>query len=196
MVTRRLPAIVAFAWLMGIALPSASDAGQTGTPAPASREAAQVAVSSSEQPSTADAASLERIKNRLAQEPSLVLPSEPPMFSVYIEAKLPSLDSFLGPGWTHGPALPMAMSHREFLDMVTPKVAQPYGSFGPKELAVLLPQAMATGLLVNYLPSAIKGFINDRRAAAARREVLEVLAELERRRLEAEARGETTDPPR
>ena len=116
-----------------------SDAGQTGTTAPASREAAQVAVSSSEQPSPADAASLERIKSRLAQEPSLVLPSEPPMFSVFVEAKLPSLDSFLGPGWTNGPALPMAVSHREFLDMVTPKVAQPYGSFGPKELAVLLP---------------------------------------------------------
>ena len=111
-----------------------------------------------------------------------MLPTDPPMFAVYIEGKLPSLDSFLGPGWTQGPASPMAMSHREFLNMVTPKMAQPYGSFGPKELAVLLPQALATGLLVNYLPNAIKGFVSDRRAAAARREVQEVLAELERRR--------------
>jgi hypothetical protein len=77
------------------------------------------------------------------------------------------------------------MTHSEFLDMVTPKLAQPYGGFSG---GYLVAQAALTIADQWALKSAIKKFqsaLTEREREAARKEVMDALAALERARRDA-----------
>jgi hypothetical protein len=74
------------------------------------------------------------------------------------------------------------MTHQEFLDMVTPKLAQNYAGFTGKYLVA---ETALTLLETWALKAAIKKFREakaEREREAARKEVLEALAALERAR--------------
>lgn len=140
--------------------------------------------------------SVERIRQALeaAPESHLKLP-ERPTFSVKVEGRAPRIDDFIDIGeLVRGPSQPTTLFHQEFLAMVTPPEALPYGSFSPGQLAVVAPQAFATGLAFSTVPSLIREAVRRRREEQARREVQEVLAELERRRRD-EAHAGVSDPP-
>ena len=91
----------------------------------------------------------------------------------------------LGPDYLKGPVPAGAMTHAEFLNMVTPKDVQGYAAFDNKQGAIVA----LTSLAMQYaLKTALEAFhdAKDARAkAAARKEVQDALEALRKARLEA-----------
>jgi hypothetical protein len=156
---------------------------QTTTVPPAAPPAAPAAAlqSSSDLP-----VSLDRIQRALAAPPPVdLLKEQHPVFRVEIVGRKPTLEDILGQKFWLGPVPYGGMTHQEFMEMSTPKEAQAYAGFTGKyllaETALTLAEQWA-------LKSAIKKFQeahSDREREAARKEVLDALAELEKARREA-----------
>ena len=104
------------------------------------------------------------------------------MFRLEIFGRKQTIEDILGERFWVGPAPYGGMTHQEFLDMVTPKLAQPYAGFTGKYLAA----ETALTLMEQWaLKSAIKHFREakeDHEREAARKEVLDALSALERAR--------------
>ena len=128
--------------------------------------------------------SLDRIRAALERAPQsrLKLPAQP-TFSITIEARSLRIEDLLDlEELARNPTVPTSATHREFLAMVTPPEARQFGAFDADELAVVAATSLATGLALGTLPSLIKDALRRRQEAQAKREVAEVLAELERQR--------------
>jgi hypothetical protein len=129
--------------------------------------------------------SLDRIQRALAAPPPLDLKEQHPVFRLEVFGKKPTLEDLLGEKFWIGPAPFGGMTHREFLDMVTPKEAQPYAGFTGKylvaETALALAEQWALKQAIHHFQDA-KG---EREREAARKEVLDALAALEKARRDA-----------
>lgn len=129
--------------------------------------------------------SLDRIQRALSTKPALELKEQNPVFRLEIVGRKPTIEDILGERFWIGPTPYGGMTHQEFLDMVTPKWAQSYGAFTGKSLLT----ATALTLMEQWaLKGAIHKFrnaIDNREREAARKEVLEALAALERARAAA-----------
>jgi hypothetical protein len=130
--------------------------------------------------------SLDRIQRALAQTPMLRFDElERPVFRLEVFGDKPTIDDILGPDWARGPVKYGAMTHQEFLDLVTPKELQGSAVFTNKENAMVA----ATSFLLQWtLQKAIRKYneTTDARAReAARKEVMDALAELEKARARA-----------
>jgi hypothetical protein len=113
------------------------------------------------------------------------LKEQHPVFRLEVIGRKPTLEDILGERFWLGPTPYGGMTHQEFLDMVTPKLAQPYAGFTG---GYLVAQAALTIAEQWALKSAIKKFqsaLTDREREAARKEVMDALAALERARREA-----------
>jgi len=155
---------------------------QPATPAPSSVAPAQV-----EQPATTSdlPVSLDRIQRALSAPAGIDLKEQHPVFRLEVIGRKPTLEDILGERFWIGPTPYGGMTHQEFLDMVTPKLAQPYAGFSG---GYLLAQAALTIAEQWALKSAIKKFqtaLTDREREAARKEVMDALAALERARRDA-----------
>jgi hypothetical protein len=136
--------------------------------------------------------SLERIQKALQQKPLIVLKeaeldsdSGLPTFRIDIEGRKLTIEEILGPNYLRGPVPAGAMTHQEFLNMVTPKDVQGYAAFSNKQAATV---ALTSFAMHWALKTALEAFHNakDARAkAAARKEVREALEALRKARLEA-----------
>jgi hypothetical protein len=97
----------------------------------------------------------------------------------------PTLEDVLGEKFWIGPTPYGGMTHQEFLEKVTPKLAQPYGAFSGTSLL----KATALTLIQQWaLKQAIQKFrsaLTNRERDAARKEVIEAMADLERARVAA-----------
>ena len=97
----------------------------------------------------------------------------------------PTIEDILGPDFYKGPAKYGGMTHQEFLDMVTPKDVQGFAAFTNAEGAAVA----TTSFLMKWgLQQAIhryKEAKSEREREAARKEVLDALAELEQARARA-----------
>jgi len=129
--------------------------------------------------------SLERIQRALSTKPAIELKEQNPVFRLEIFGRKPTIEDILGERFWIGPTPYGSMTHQEFLDMVTPKWAQSYGAFTGKSLLA----ATALTLMEQWaLKGAIYKFrnaIDNREREAARKEVMEALAALERARAAA-----------
>jgi hypothetical protein len=127
--------------------------------------------------------SLDRIQKALARTPILRFDErERPVFRVQIFGDQPTIEDILGPDFAKGPVPHGAMTHDEFLKMVTPEDVQGYAAFSNKEGMTV---ATTSFLLQWTLQKAIQKFreTRDERArAAARQEVLQALEALEKAR--------------
>jgi hypothetical protein len=126
--------------------------------------------------------SLDRIQRALSTKPGIDLKEQHPVFRLEIVGRKPSLEDILGEKFWLGPAPYGGMTHQEFLDMTTPKLAQPYAGFTG---GYLLAETALTLAETWALKSAIRKFrtaINDRERDAARKEVLDAMASLEKAR--------------
>jgi hypothetical protein len=110
------------------------------------------------------------------------LKEQHPVFRLEVFGKKPTLEDLLGEKFWLGPTPYGGMTHQEFMNMVTPKEFQPYAGFTGKylvaETALTLAQTWA-------LKAAIKKFEDakeSREREAARKEVLDALAALEKAR--------------
>jgi hypothetical protein len=126
--------------------------------------------------------SLSRIQRALSGPPAIELKEAHPVFRLEIFGRKQTIEDILGERFWIGPTPYGGMTHQEFLDMVTPKLAQPYVGFTGKYLVA---QTAVTLLETWALKAAIKKFQNskgEREREAARKEVLEALTALERAR--------------
>ena len=126
--------------------------------------------------------SLSRIQRALSAPPRLQLKEQHPVFRLEIFGKSPTIEDILGEKFWIGPSRYGSMTHAEFLSMVTPQMAQPYAGFSGRYLVA---QTALTLLEQWALKAAIKKFRDaraDHEREAARKEVLEALAALERAR--------------
>ncbi len=129
--------------------------------------------------------SLDRIQRALAAPPMIELKEQNPVFRLEVVGRKPTLEDILGERFWLGPAPYGGMTHQDFLEMVTPKLAQPYAGFSG---GYLVAQTLLTLSEQWALKQAIKKFrsaINNRERDAARKEVMDALAALEKARREA-----------
>jgi len=147
-------------------------AGQQPQPAPAA--------ASEELP-----VSLDRIQRALSTKPAIELKEQHPVFRLEVFGRKPTIEDLLGEKFWIGRAPYGGMTHQEFLDRVTPQLAQPYAGFTGKylvaEAALTLMEQWALKQAIHRFRSAI----NDHEREAARKEVVDALAALERARAAA-----------
>lgn len=130
--------------------------------------------------------SVDRIRQKLSDPPAIKLQTQGTVFRVEVVARKLTIEDILGPDYLKGPVPASGgMTHQEFLDLVTPKDVQGYAAFSNKEAATVA----ATSFALQWaLQSAIHKFQEakaDREREAARKEVQEALAELEKARIAA-----------
>jgi hypothetical protein len=129
--------------------------------------------------------SLDRIQRALTTKPALVLKEQHPVFRLEVFGRKPTIEDVLGEKFWIGPTPYGGMTHQEFLDKVTPQLVQPYAGFTGKYLVA---QAALTLMEQWALKQAIHRFrsaITEHEREAARKEVMEALASLERARAAA-----------
>jgi hypothetical protein len=129
--------------------------------------------------------SIARIQRALARPPAIKLEGDKPVFRVEIFGRNPTIEDILGPDYLKGPTPAGGMTHQEFLNMVTPKDVQGYAAFSNKEAFTVA----ATSFALKWaLEKAIRKFETakeERDRDAARKEVQDALAELQRARAKA-----------
>lgn len=107
------------------------------------------------------------------------------MFRLEVFGKKPTLEDILGERFWVGPTPYGGMTHQEFLDMVTPKLAQPYAGFTGGYLVAEVGLALAEQWALKQALRKYRDAKEEREREAARKEVMDALAALERARREA-----------
>jgi hypothetical protein len=142
-----------------------------------------------QQPTTAPASStgdlpvsIERIQKALSAPPAIQLKEEHPVFRVEIVERKPTIEEILGEKFWVGPAPYGGMTHQEFMSMSTPKEAQAYGGFSGKYLVAETALTLAEQWALKEAIHKFQTAASDRERAAAHKEVMDALAELEKAR--------------
>jgi len=142
------------------------------------------AADSSQPPSTsADLpVSLDRIQRALAAPPPVDFTEQHPVFRVEVYGRKPTLEDLLGEKFWVGPVPYGGMTHQDFMTMSTPRELQPYAGFTGKYLVAETALTYAEQWALKQAIHRFKNARSDHERAAARKEVLEALAELEKAR--------------
>jgi hypothetical protein len=169
-----------------MAMPRETQAASPRAPQP---EPPATTADTSSDPDSSDAelpVSVDRIRQKLSEPPAIKVKTQGTVFRVEVLGKKPTIEDILGPDYLKGPVPASGgMTHQEFLDLVTPKDVQGYAAFNNKEAATVA----ATSFALQWaLQAAIHKFQEakaEREREAARKEVQEALAELEKARIAA-----------
>jgi hypothetical protein len=125
---------------------------------------------------------IDKIQRALARRPAIKLETQRSVFRIEIFGRRPTIEDILGRDFLKGPTPAGALTHQEFLNLVTPKDVQGYAAFSNKEGMTVA----ATSLALQWaLQKAIQKFNDakeDRAREAAKKEVEDALAELRRAR--------------
>jgi len=171
---------------MLLALSAMVEAGPQQTTSPAAEPVAD----GGSQPATettADAlpVSLPRIQRALSQKPLLRTASEKPVFRVEVFGRKPTIEDILGPDYLKGPVSGGAMTHQEFLAMVTPKDVQGYAAYTNGQGLTVAATSIALQWALQKAIHKLQEAKQEREQEAARREVLDALAALQEARRKA-----------
>ncbi len=130
--------------------------------------------------------SLDRIREKLSQPPALKLNREGNVFRVEVVGRKLTIEDILGPDYLKGPTPPPAggMTHQEFLNLVTPQDVQGYAAFSNKEAATVAATSFAVWAFLKAMHK-FEEAKEDRAREAARQEVQDALADLEKARIKA-----------
>lgn len=158
------------------AAPAAAD----GAPTPSAAAAASPAEAGSDLP-----VSVERVQRALSRPPALTLRGEKPVFRVEVVGRKMTIEDILGPDYLKGPVPQSGMTHQEFLDMVTPKAYQGYAPFTNREAFAVAATSFALKWALQKAIHRYQTAQQEREREAARQEVQEALAELEKAREKA-----------
>ena len=139
------------------------------------------------EPVDADAlpVNLRKIQRAVARPAAIRTESARPVFRVQVFSRNPTIDDILGPDWRKGPTPLGAMSHQEFLDIVTPNDVRGYAAFDNKQALVVAATSFALKWAVQKALDKLDQAKTDRQKEAARKEVDEALAALRKARHEA-----------
>lgn len=130
-------------------------------------------------------ASLGRIQRALSRPPAIRLKGERSVFRVEVIGRKPTIEDILGPDYLRGPVPYGGMTHQEFLNMVTPKGVQGYAAFSNREAFAVAATSIALQWALQKAIHKFETAKQEREREAARQEVQDALAELERARLKA-----------
>jgi hypothetical protein len=130
--------------------------------------------------------SLERIQRALSRPPAIRIRGDRVVFRVEVLGRKPTIEDILGPDYLKGPVPSYGgMTHQEFLNMVTPKDYQGYAAFNNREAMTVAATSFALQWALQKAIHKYETAKQDREREAARKEVQEALAELEKARLKA-----------
>ena len=129
--------------------------------------------------------SLDRIQRALSSKPAIELKEQNPVFRLEVFGNKPTLEDILGEKFWIGATPYGGMTHQDFLGMVTPKMAQPYGGFTGTGLLQVAALTLAEQWALKHAIKKFRSALNERERSAARNEVVEALADLERARAAA-----------
>jgi hypothetical protein len=128
---------------------------------------------------------LERIQKAVSRPAAIKTESTRPVFRVQVFSRSPTIDDILGPDWRKGPTPLGAMTHQEFLDIVTPNDVKGYAAFDNKQALVVAATSFALKWAVQKALDKLDQARTDRQKEAARKEVDEALAALRKARRDA-----------
>ncbi|NUR56054.1 MAG: hypothetical protein HOQ29_16535 [Acidobacteria bacterium] len=152
--------------------------------APPSPSAASASASAA--PPAADLpVSLDRIERALSKPAPIKLKEQTPVFRLEVFGRKPTLEDILGEKFWIGPTPYGGMTHQEFLDMVTPQLARPYAGFTGGHLVAEVGLALAEQWALKQAIRKYRDAREEHERDAARKEVMEALAALEKARREA-----------
>jgi hypothetical protein len=181
--------------LFGPVLLSAMMAGAAQQQPPQTPEARAQSAESAQKPAEAATTpvepvpqlpvSLERIQRALSRPPAIRLRGDRVVFRVEVLGRKPTIEDILGPDYLKGPVPYGGMTHQEFLNMVTPKDVQGYAAFNNREGMTVAATSFALQWALQKAIHKFETAKQDREREAARKEVQEALAELEKARLKA-----------
>jgi hypothetical protein len=129
--------------------------------------------------------SLDRIQRALSAKPGLELKEEHPVFRLEVFGRKPTLEDILGEKFWIGPTPYGGMTHQEYLEKVTPKLAQPYHAFSGTSLLKVTALTLIEQWALKQAIQKFRSALNNREREAARREVIEAMAALEKARAAA-----------
>jgi hypothetical protein len=129
--------------------------------------------------------SIDRIQRRLAQEPAIRPNDARQVFRVQVIGRSPTIDEILGPNWRRGPVPASAMSHQEFLNMVTPRDVQGYAAFDNRQALMVAATSFALQWGLRQAMQKLDDARSERQREAAQREVDQALSALRKARREA-----------
>lgn len=130
--------------------------------------------------------SLDRIQRALANTPMLRFDEKDrPVFRVQVFGDKPTIEDILGPDFAKGPVKHGAMTHQEFLNLVTPKDVQGYAAFSNTEGAAVAATSFALQWTLQKALQKFKETRDERAREAARQEVIAALNALEEARAKA-----------
>jgi hypothetical protein len=128
---------------------------------------------------------ISRIQRRLARPPAIKTDSSRAVFRIEVFGRTPSIDEILGPNWKKGPTPYGAMTHQEFLSIVTPKDVQGYAAFDNKQGMIVAATSFALQWAVRQAIQKLSDAKTKRQQEEAQKEVDEALAALRKARREA-----------
>src|SRR5215208_4390097 len=128
---------------------------------------------------------LSKIQKAVSRPAAIKTDGTRPVFRVQVFSRNPTIDDILGPDWKKGPTPLGAMTHQEFLDLVTPKDVQCYAAFDNRQALVVAATSFALKWAVQKALDKLDEARTERQKEAARKEVDEALAALRKARREA-----------
>ena len=129
--------------------------------------------------------SIDRIQKALAAPPGIELKEQNPVFRLEIFGRKPTIEEILGERFWIGPTPYGGMTHQEYLNMVTPELARPYAGFTGGHLVAQALLTLSEQWALKQAIRKFRGALSEREREAARKEVEEALAALEKARREA-----------
>jgi hypothetical protein len=129
--------------------------------------------------------SLGRIQRALSRPPAIRLENKRVVFRVEVLGRKLTIEDILGPDYLKGPTPSGAMTHQEFLNIVTPKDVQGYAAFNNREGLTVAATSFALQWALQRAIHKFETAKADREREAARKEVQEALADLEKARAKA-----------
>jgi hypothetical protein len=130
--------------------------------------------------------SLSRIQRALSRPPAIRLEGQRVVFRVEVLGQKLTIEDILGPDYLKGPVPSYGgMTHQEFLNMVTPKDVQGYAAFNNREAFTVAATSFALQWALQKAIHKFETAKQEREREAARKEVQEALADLEKARAKA-----------
>ena len=128
---------------------------------------------------------IERIQRAVGRVPAIRPDSTRPVFRIQVFSRKPTIDDILGPDWRKGPTPMGAMTHQEFLNLVTPEAVRGYAAFDNKQAVTVAATSFALKWALQKAVDKLQEAKTDRAKEAARKEVAEALMALKKARVEA-----------
>ena len=124
--------------------------------------------------------SLDRIQEAVSRPPAMTLTTTRPVFRVEVFARKPTIEDILGPDYLRGPVPANGgMTHREFLNMVTPQEFRGMAMFTNKEAMTIAATSLALQWALMKGVDKLKDARTERLKEQARKEVLEAMNAIE-----------------